>query len=699
MRRTLALLVCLLALLTQAFPARKLIGLDSLVLTRLFNYQDVHSPDIKGYSTNVYTKLFHQTHRRNFSLWTVPTMYTIAKGRRTFMSEQYNRFTFNDFGQFENHRQVYYTTIPRNRSTMNVIVEYLMPTFYRTTIYRDHILSPFNRDNRVLYRYVIDRVSDRQARLRFRPRFVNNTQLVRGQALVEIATGRLEQVELEGEFDMIHFRTRTMMGTDSIRAFLPRITQLYGEFKFAGNHITTNIESIFDCPITLPDSIDIEGDEQLIDSLRPVPLSDEERFVYASYKRRNDAYTESPDSSEVAETSAAPAVADATETPVQEDLQSPPSHHNYWKEIGWDLIGENLLRSLRVENDNGYVKLSPILNPQYISYSHRKGFSYKMKMGARYNFSPKVSVEVNPSVGYNFKLHEFYWTVPLYFVYNPRLDGRFQLTWGNDNRIGNAGVLDEIKQEHGDIPELADKQLDIFDDQYMRFSHNIAPLRWLNVEAGLVYHRRKSLNASEMERFGKPTIYRSFAPSVELKFRPWQKGPVLSVDYERGIKGSDANIAYERWEADLSLKHKMRRLQTLNLRMGGGFYTNRNKNYFLDFSNFRDDNLPEGWDDDWTGSFQLLSSELYNASDYYVRGNISYESPLLAVSMVPILGRYVERERIYLSTLNTSRTALYSELGYSFTSRYFSMGFFASFDRTRFQETGCKFTFELFRRW
>ncbi len=702
MRRTLVLLACLLTFSVSSGSVNaKLQGLDSLVFSRLFSYQKNHQQEIKGYSTNVYTKLLHQTHRRNFTLWTVPTMYTIAKGRRTFMSEQYSRFTFNDFGKFENHRQVYYTTIPRNRSTMNVAVEYLVPNFYGPTIYRDHILSPFCRENRVYYRYTVERSSDQEARLRFRPRFIKNTQLVRGQALVHIPTGRLVQVELEGEFDMIHFRTRTMMGTDSIRAFLPRITQLFGEFKFAGNHITTNIESVFDCPITLPDTVNVDGDEHLIDSLRPIPLSAEERFVYANYRQRHPApATQEPTpapSGASGDTVVAPPAAPQDTTPTAPTRR----HHNYWKEIGWDLIGEHLIRSLRAETKDGegYVKLSPIINPQYISYSHRKGFSYKMKLGARYNFSPNVFAELNPNIGYNFKLREFYWTVPLYFVYNPRLEGRFMLIWGNDNRIGNASVLDEIRQEHGDLPELTEKQLDIFDDKYIRFTHNIAPLKWLNIEAGLVYHRRRALNRADMERFGKPTLYSSFAPSVEIKLQPWAKAPLLCIDYERGIKGNDVNITYERWEADLSLKHKMRRTQTLNLRVGGGFYTDRNKNYFLDFSNFRDDNLPEGWDDDWTGNFQLLSSDLYNASNYYIRGNVSYEAPMLAAAMVPILGRYIERERVYLSTLNTSRTALYSELGYGFTCRYFSIGLFASFDRTRYKEMGAKFTFELFRRW
>jgi hypothetical protein len=160
-----------------------------------------------------------------------------------------------------------------------------------------------------------------------------------------------------------------------------------------------------------------------------------------------------------------------------------------------------------------------------------------------------------------------------------------------------------------------------------------------------------------------------------------------------------SDLPYERWEGDISYKHHMSHLQQLNIRLGGGLYTKRSADYFMDFANFRNNNLPEGWDDDWSGNFQLLGSEMYNASNYYLRSNISYETPLLGISMIPFLGRYVERERAYLNSLSIAHTRLYSELGYGFTCRAFSVGLFASFFNLHYQSLGCKFEFELFRRW
>ena len=562
---------------------------------------------------------------------------------------------------------------------MPVLWDYVAPDFYGVTIYGDHILSPFNRENRRFYRYAVDALDDSTATLSFRARHVRNTQLVRGVANVDMRTGRIDKVTMEGEFDMIHFRSTVAMGGAGRGALMPSSSVTIADFKFMGNRVSSRFEAHFGCAATLPDSVDTRGDRQLVNSLRPVPLNSEERIVYASHDYKAAARADTQDST-------------ASQRP------------DYIKEIGWDIIGENLIRSIHANTGNGYVRLSPIINPQYLSYSHSKGVSYKLKLGARYNFGRNAWIETNPYLGYNFKLREFYWDVPFSLFYSSRLNAHFDVSFGIDNRTGNRSVLEKIRQEHGYSPEeeereLSGKKLDLFDDHYVRIKNVVSPATWLTVETGVVTHRRHAVNPVEMESFGKPTKYKSFAPALGVKVQPWKRGPVVSVDYERGLKVNDVDMSYERWEADISMSHTMSHTQTLNMRLGGGFYTARGNNYFMDYTNFRDSNLPGGWNDDWTGNFQLLSPDLYNVSDYYLRGNVSYEAPLLAAAYVPLVGRYVERERVYWSGLSIAGTRYYSELGYGFTCRYASLGFFASFLNVTFQEFGCKFTFELFRRW
>lgn len=662
---------------------------DSLVMSRLFSFSQNLTDTTRQLQTNVYVKQLYETHKRNFTLWCVPSMYAIARGQRDFVSEQYSRLTFtadtvSDRPLAERltsdlKRQVYYTTIPHNRRTMPTVLDFLTPTLYDETLYDDHVLSPFSSHNRVFYRYSTYIIDNHLTRLYFHPRYINNTQLVYGKASVDTQTGRIIDAELNGEFDMLRFHTLVQQGEGGVQALIPRLCTTSIDFKFLGNHVSSDFEAVFHCPVTLPDSVNVRGSRQMIDSVRPISLSEREQAIYDRRLRR-----------------------DTVQTPVDSStIEAPRSRkHNYLKEIGWDLIGESLIRSLRASSDIGYVRLSPIINPQYISYSHRKGLSYRFKLGARMSFSDDVSLSMNTRFGYNFKQKQFYFRMPLRLNYSYRdRDAYGELVWANGNRIANSTVIDELKKKLGDIPEIDDMNLNMFDDQNIRVSNYLPLNNRLAVEAGIVFHQRKAVDKAQMAAMGMPTEYRSLAPMLSLKSRPWRKGPLITVDYERGLPGDGSNLTYERWEIDASLKHRLHRLQTLNLRVGSGFYTRRDGNFFMDYSNFRDENIPGGWDDDWSGNFQLLSSRMYNESRYYVRGNVSFESPLLAASFLPLVGRYVERERIYLSTLSIAHTRQYSEVGYGFTCRYFSVGAFASFLGAEFQETGAKFTFELFRRW
>ena len=683
MKHVILTIILLLAFTTRAAGE----NLDSLVLSRVFTYKRNFTNNVKGFSTNVYVKFHYQTHRRNVTLWAIPHGYSIADGKRDFVTEQYSRVTFNDVDDYETNQQVAYSTIPHYRSVMPTLFEFLTPDLYDVTLYGDHVLSPFNRENRIYYKYTVYRLDERYIRVNFRPRLLPNTQLIHGQALVEYRTGRIEQVEMNGEFDMIRFKTLTMQGRYGARALLPRFVQTDIRFKFLGNNITSHFEALYDCPITLPDTLHVEDNRQMIDSVRPIALSEAEQAVYADYDLQN-----APEEPVVEDT-----VTVADSTAVTEEPHK--RKHNYWEEIGWDIIGSNLMRSISTENARGYLKLFPLLNPQYFSFSASKGFSYRMKMGARYKFTPQQSISTEPQIGYNFKLRELYYTLPLTFTYNERLNGHIYAYLQKDNRIGSSTVLEEIREEHGDIPELEQRDLDIFSDIHFSIANIIRPRPWIMIETGVIFHRRKSLNPDEMRRFGKPVTYNSLAPLLGIKIRPWKNAPIFSFDIEHGMKTKISDLPYTRIEADVSYKHHMSHLQQLNLRFGGGLYTYREKDYFMDFANFRDNNLPEGWDDDWSGNFQLLSSDMYNASNYYLRSNVSYETPLFGVSLVPILGRYVERERIYLNSLSIAHTRIYSELGYGFTCRAFSVGLFASFLNVQYQRMGCKFTFELFRRW
>ena len=136
------------------------------------------------------------------------------------------------------------------------------------------------------------------------------------------------------------------------------------------------------------------------------------------------------------------------------------------------------------------------------------------------------------------------------------------------------------------------------------------------------------------------------------------------------------------------------------MKFGGGFYTSKSNNsYFLDYTNFRDVNIPGGWNDDWTGEFQLLNSNWYNASKYYIRSNVTYEAPLMILSRIPYIGKMMEIERIYINILSAEHLHPYIECGYGFTNRFFTAGIFTAISNKKFEGVGFRFGFELFRDW
>ncbi len=647
------------------------------ILNRIYNYRRNYSQSVNGLEQNVYLNYSFSTIKRNPTLFLVPTMYVIAKGDREYIGESYNKVRFRDTDDFEQLTQVKCGTIPRHRMAMPSIIQSITPNFYNETIYRESALSPFCRINRRYYKYTI-KMDDGGgvAIVHFKPK-TPNTQLVKGYAVVDYTTGRLQYVQFEGDFDMVKFKVTTVMDQKDLNTPLPERCTCETSFRFLGNYITAHCTAVYNCPTTLPDSIQDKADREMMAELRPIPLSSKEQHIYEKYdeERRQEAIQE----------------ADTTNTKKKK--------YKWIKEVGWDIIGDNLINgngtTTKTRNGSLSMNFSPLLNPLYFGYSHSKGFSYKLKLGVQYNWNSHRYLSLEPQLGYSFKQKQFYYSIPLRMTYNPKRNGYAQILFANGNHISSALLSEDFKKAMGDSTGLTD-----YRDRYVRIINNVVAYDWLEIMAGFVYHRRTSLNPEKMKQAGLHDHYTSFATSLTLRFTPWHRGPTLTANLEHSIKNIlNSNLDYNRWEFDMSYMHKLSEKQLLNFRAGTGFYTKRNSNYFVDFTNFRDENLPSGWEDDWSGQFQLLDTRWYNASNYYIRGHVSYDAPLLVLYKIPLLGRSIEAERIYLSALGIEKTRPYFELGYGFTNRFFSAAGFVNLLNTKIQTVGFKITVELFRRW
>jgi len=648
---------------------------DTLMLHRIYNYAlTIDTSILKNSSTYSYQRSLLKVDRRNFTLLVVPSMYVVAhSGNRQYLSEAYDKLILHDLNNIESRRMVTLTTVPHHRKALPTLMKYLTPQIYSETMIEDHLLSPFNKHNKIYYRYKVSFLLNGTAKIEFHPRG-NNTQLVKGFALVDYATGRVISTDFWGEYDMMNFSLKLKMGNYGL-SLLPSKCELNARFKFLGNDINTNYIAYYGLPKVLNDSIsNIENIEEM-EKVRPDTLSDLEQTLYNKYYFRT-----SNSSGKINK------IADSK-----------------LKKIMWDMIGEHLVNRIKSNfgtNNQGYIRIDPIINPLYLGYSHRRGLTYKFDVRGSYDFSDNCDMWVRLKSGYSFKQHQFYFNIPMMFYYNKLRNRYLQVEVGNGNRITNSSVADKIDKI--DTVKWDKSRLFLFKDMNFKVINNYDFSDKIGLQLGFIYHKRSAVDKNAFELAKKPSEYRSFAPLVELELRPmgW-KGPIMTLDYERSFKGiGNTNISYERWEIDGQYLMPLTRLQFLSLRLGTGFYTLKDKDsYFLDYANFRENNIPNGWNDDWSGEFELLDANWYNESEYYVRANMTYETPLLITSWIPLIGHFIETERIYASALSVKNLNPYVECGYGFTTRLFSAGIFVSNKNGKFNGFGCKFGFELFRRW
>lgn len=655
---------------------------DSTLLQRVINYcQNLPSKN-DTLKSNIYLRYYLDVDKRNCALAIIPTMYAISKGKKEFAGETYSEIFLTKDMIINGKQQISVGTIPNNKETMPILLNYLNPNLYNVAMINGQILSPFNNYNKNLYKYSITYLTDNRAEIIFLPKR-RNTQLINGAAIVDLKKGRIIKIKFIGEHDMISFTANITMGKQGLYSLMPKESDITATFRFLGNKITTHYYARFDNPVDLPDTLQYKQQAMdIMNLIRPKALPYNIDRLYHDHK-----------------------MALTRDIKNRQDSLLLKESQKRWDKILANTVEDCFINRTKGSfgvRQQGSFRISPILNPLQLSYSKRKGISYKMSLRGSYAFTSTKEFSVSMKGGYSFKQHQFYFDLPIRYTFNKEKNNYVEVAIGNGNRIINSSIIAQLKQETLDSIQWDKMNLDYFKNFKIKIISNYDFSEKVGVQLGLIFHRRSAVDKVGFEIAKRPINYYSFAPTIQLQYRPWGwNGIIFTSDYERGINGvGKADMEYERIELDASLRQNLYSLKVLSLRVGCGLYTTKNdKAYFLDYTNFREQNIPNGWNDDWTGDFQLLNSNWYNASEYYVRMNATYESPLMLLSKIPYVGKFIETERIYTNILFVDHLHPYTECGYGFTNRYLSIGFFCAARNQSFYGVGCRFSFELFRDW
>lgn len=652
------------------------------VLDSIFRFRQSlgHLPD--SVESSAYMKYNVNVIRRNMAMFFVPKVDVLISGARRMLGESINKVTFYEGDKTESEVLVNSYTLSRS-GARNVpsLINYLTPYIYNRTIFKSYIFSPFHRTNRYLYRYKLKMLGS-WAELSFKPK-IKNPQLIKGKALINPQNGQVLTTTFKCDFRMYKLKFDIQMndGTEhmadpngeAVAALLPKRCNIEAYMRFLWNKVDIKYENTYEPDILLPDTLSKKKDREIMEKLRPYPLTDEEEALYQKY--------------------------DSINAPERLDSIALSSKKKFTMKRLWNDYGRQLFRTHTAEIGNTDLRLNPLIDPMQLLHSSTKGFIYRIKTRAVVRLGENSAITFTPTGAYNFRRKRCYYELPLSWDFNMQRNAHIQMNMYNTDPISNTGIKYEVKK-------LKDKNTIVFDSLNLEYYHNMRLVLdfqysfrpWNQFNVGANFYRRSPTHKSYVTSEGKheKTNF-TFAPFVEWTQRLWAKGPTLNINYEQGVMNiMGGTNSYGKQETDITWKLPLKRLRTVSLRLGGGCYIFNNRNRFLDFNKFRDNNLQDTWNDKWTSDFQLIDRRWYNASDFYIRNNVTFESPLLCASWLPVVGQHVRMERVYINNLIVEDFHPYTEIGYGFATKAFSFAAYASFMNGKYNSIGCRFSLELY---
>ena len=696
------------------------------ILNNIFEFSPFYSRIVDEYKADLYLKGRVKVHKSNKLVRYIPSMFRLEKGVNDYIIESLSEMHYTAPDIYNRKVKAMSSTFPRNNGELTDLTDFLNMNIYSSSIMTDKLLSPLDKESAKYYTYLLDtitRVSDNQMyKIRVIPKF-KGTQLVSGYIWISDEIWTIREVFFEGKFEMIEFKLRNIMGEEGNEEFLPVKLNLDINFKFMGNHLEMNADAwvkynmvqfykggerrksqkkhshdLTEFYRLTTDSIQMTTDKEKFNSLRPIPLSPEEDSLYHQYQLRQDTIK----------------------------LVQPIEDKEKKSAEFWGQLGDVLISSYNVNLAGlGSVKCSPLINPVMLDYSHSRGVSYRQRFKFNKLFPDDKLLRIVPQIGYNFTKKELYVKGDLEFQYLPEKLGGIEVSAGNGNRIYSSVVLDKLKALPDSSFNFNEMELDYFKDVYLNVFHNIEPVNGLLIKAGVSVHWRHLMDKSRlqlkdfMDQAGGGLLqnldirseYNSFAPRIRIEWTPgmyyYMNGrrkmnvgsgmPTFILDYERGFKGLfNSNDEHERVEFDVQQKISLNQIRTISYRAGFGMFTRMDNIYFVDFANFSRSNLPEGWNDEIGGTFQLLDRRWYNSSRQYWRGHVAYESPFIILRPFNRWLGMIQQERLYGGILFMPHLNPYMEMGYGIGTHIFDAGIFVSSINGKFDTVGFKFTFELF---
>lgn len=668
-----------------------------------------------NFEAEMYIKGNLDVKKRNIIIKGLPYLKKLDKNKDKYFFELSSNFSHtypNIYNQTFNAVKSNYKAA--RQYIENTVLPYIHGNVYSPYLYGT-IYSPIAPKSKKYYKYAIESFWHSEGityyKINFTPK-LRSYQLVSGYIIINTNNWSIRELFLKGRTEFIHFSNYIEMGEiGSLSEFLTQSSTIAIDFRLLGNKISGEYYSYINYLDTSPpEPADSKrkGKYDLtllynvnfnkatfnkkvsFDSIRPVPLTPQEEEITRRTQMEQDSLAR-----------------DTTTT-----------RKNGFVSVGKFLISDYSLNM----KDYGSIEFSPLISPVLFNYSSSNGISYAQRLRYTKLFKGDRLFFIEPKIGYNFKEKELYWYVRGNLDYSPKRNASVFFDIGHGYNIGTDKIINDLKALPDTIFDYTSLHLYDFKVGYLRFGHRIEVANGFNISAILALHQYKEIKKSDFKilkgnsEYLEQALqiarrkYTDFVPELQLTWTPHQyyymdgnrkvylysKYPTFSLNWAYAIKGVlNSTTTYHRIEFDMQHQIKLGLTKKISYRFGAGGFFNYSNLYFADFLNFQRNNLPEGWDDEIGGTFQLLSSNKYYGITRYVRGHIKFDAPFLIIPALFKKLPFIMKERIYCNVLYVNTLKPYIELGYGIGTRLFNVGIFFGGEVNKFDLIGFKTTFEL----
>lgn len=664
------------------------------------------SAGVESLSAVLYVRERVEVEKKNLLLNLFPDMTRFDKGKDCYLAELFYNIRYIHNALPEIRRLGSLSTFERSNGEMDRVLAFMTPQIFSERLFNAEQLSPLYPTNLSYYHYSTEEDFNEAGAVKicFSSRFDNIQLLKSGWVVVDNETSLPERFYAEGWDEQSRFAVEYVMGCDSLERFVVKEINLSIDYSFAANRLGIEVFAVFDysalqaksCFENLRRQYDIthpaselvkpaiEDFEEFAIAHRPRPLTKGDSLVYISggVIARNDT------------------------------LFSAGSDDRLMRLL-WTL-GDEAVSSHSLSWGNSDLKLSPIINPSYLSYSSSRGLAYKFSLNFKSRLSSESTLELKPEIGYNFKRKELYWGVKGRLSFAPLRRASLSIDIGRESSIYSSYMLDAISSTVLDSLDFESMPFFYYRDFHIKSNIGFEVANGFELKPGVAFYKRTILDSEPgFAASGQPLkeVYRQFAPNIRLSWQPGMYyyiaggkkvnigslAPRFALDVEQGVSGLfGSNGVYTRAEFDAQYRCRLSSSASLYMRFGAGGYFYTKDIYFVNYSFLKNNLLPLDKGDDVRGEFQLLSSEWYNSANKYIRAAVAYESPFLAVQKLLPSARFVKNEALYCNVLFISHLLPYTELGYGVETPYVNLGFFVSFENAEFGRLGYKISFSLF---